>query len=1055
MPWELDDTQREAVESPDRAVMVVAGPGTGKTRVLTARAAYLTETIGVSPGRILAITYTNRAAAEMRGRLLAKRYHSASGEEIGISPAGEVRVSTFHSWAYRLVRNHYHALGFPREPVVFDEDAEENLLRLILARERISEEFLPIRYLKQLLDRVKAVVAYPLMDERFDPEHYEVVAGIFRIYDEELKARAAIDFNDILLGALELLYLHPDVREEVLSGIDHLLIDEFQDLNPAQYRLICALENPDLNVFAVGDEDQTIYAFRGSSGVYIDTFVADFNATLIPLGGSYRCSPGILYAASKVIGNNTRFYQRPPKPPEGMKEKPPIGVFEVENEDEEARIIAKLVRGWAGGGCDYRDMAILYRVHWIADECESFLINSGVPVMRLHPDRQREEIPGDPLPLLRLAGTDSEWDWDRALGLPRDRLGELDDLRVRLIAAKEGVPLYKLLGRPSRFRNLSALAQSQLAKLSRFVRSLRKKAGEEAPSAMVNYVAEHLSETMSPWNAAEDAFIASEHETITGFNEMSPGSILDEWRESKDGIRIYHAPTITAFLAAHMLEHACRDIIGIEAERIPQPFEWDEDTSYPVDNRPVVSIGLNYPGRLFFPADVLIPRVMYLTGDGFSESPSDECKNRECFELVISTHLFVTKLVGYRPGGSEDEVIVFFDLETTGTDTFRSEIVEIAAVRVLLRDGKVKEAGTFEQLVKPDYPIPQSATDVHGIDDDDVKEAPPIAEVLPRFLEFIGDSPLAGHNIDSFDLPLIRRHTGHVLNEIIPNLSIDTLPLSRRLFPGEPHRLESLADKFGIDKGRAHRALDDVRTNIEVFTRLVRIDESLRARAFSIDLPFIFALAHAVDDSTEADGGHYRASATRQLAAFDDDMEDHPFVKAISEGLSESGLSTIKWELSSLGRSRTEYIPHETYLVERINLLREEALRLEDDRSDVTLGDFLSHMVLLTESDFDSDEDAVRMMTLHAAKGLEFDRVIILGLEQGDLPHRLALNKTASEIEEERRLFYVGLTRARDRAALFCCRRRHGRWRPKSMFLGELPSGSFKNYKTKDKIKQT
>ena len=127
----------------------------------------------------------------------------------------------------------------------------------------------------------------------------------------------------------------------------------------------------------------------------------------------------------------------------------------------------------------------------------------------------------------------------------------------------------------------------------------------------------------------------------------------------------------------------------------------------------------------------------------------------------------------------------------------------------------------------------------------------------------------------------------------------------------------------------------------------------------------------------------------------------------------------------------------------------------EDGNPQVTLTEFLAHIALLTDTDFDSDEDAVRMMTLHAAKGLEFDRVIILGLEQGHLPHYLALGKSLKEIEEERRLFYVGLTRARERAALFYARRRYGRWRGKSMFLHELPKHSCKIFRTKDRLKSS
>ncbi len=1050
MPWELDDQQREAVECPDRAVMVVAGPGTGKTRVLTARVVWLTEYEGVDPSRILAITYTNRATAEMRSRLASKRI--GDGEDEHPSPASEVSVSTFHAWAYGLVRKYADALEFPREPVIFDEDAQEQLLRRILGRLRIPEEALPIRNLKQILDRVKADVACPVMDARFDPEHYELVAGIFKAYQEELQIRGALDFADILLTALRLLYMHPDIRDEILGSMDHLLIDEFQDINSAQYRLIEALEHPGLNLFAVGDEDQTIYAFRGSSGVFIDQFVADFHARLIPLGSSYRCSSAILYAAGSLIAKNRRFYQQIPHAPEGVRENPPIGVFELEDEDEENRLVGKLIKSWVEAGCEFRKIAILYRVHHLADDCESALINDDIPVLRLLPDRQRDEVPGDPLPLLRLAAIDTEWDWNRAIGLPRDRLGELDDLRVRIAAKNEDVPLFRLLGRPSRFKKLSALARYQLAKLNRFVNALRGKSTDEAPSALVNFVVGHLNDCRSPWLANEDEWLKNEENILSGFDRISPGAILEEWRGSKEGIRIFHAPTITGLLTARMLYDSCEEIIGIGAELVPLPFSIEGKADFPVDDRPVCVVGLNYPPETFFPKGTLLPRALYLTNEGVSETPPDDLQAEESFQLALTAHRFISDLVGYRPGGGEDEILVFFDLETTGTNIFRADIVEIAAVKVLLKDGEIHELGQFHSLVRPGFPIPAGASAIHGITDDDVADAPLPEDILPRFLEFIGDAPLAGHNIDSFDLPIVRRHAGELLDSVVTNLTLDTLTLSRRLFPGEPHRLEVLAEKFGIDTGTAHRALDDVRTNIAVFNEMIAIDEGFRARSFSQDLPVIFAVAHAVDEMTDIDPAFIMNAASRLLATHEGEIETLPFFKSLQGCLTQRGEANVLGILKGLSRGSFEISLDENALESRIQMLREEALRLEDERPDVTLGEFLAHIVLLTGGDFDSDEDAVRMMTLHAAKGLEFDRVIMLGMEQGNFPHYLALNKTVAEIEEERRLCYVGITRARQKAALIYARRRGGRWRNKSMFLYELPKNAYKTYRTKDRV---
>ncbi len=1045
MPLELDEAQRLAVESPDRAIMVVAGPGTGKTRVLTARVAYLTEELSADPARILAITYTNRATAEMRGRLAANPD----------SPAAEVAVSTFHAWAYKLVRKYYDLLGFAREPVVFDEDSTEQLLRRLLAMKRIPEEVVSIRRLKQLLDRVKAHIAFPLRDERVDPEHYEEISDLYRSYQQELMLRCALDFSDILLEALRLLYCFPEVRAEVSESLDHLLIDEFQDINPAQYRLIDVLHHPDLSLFAVGDEDQTIYTFRGSHGKFIDQFVADFNAALIPLGTSYRCSTGLLYAAGTLIGRNRRFYQRTPRLPKDIRKSPPLTLFEVEDEDEEARLAAKLVRAWAEAGTSFREIAVLYRIHYLADECERVLIEHDIPTLRIAPERRRKELPGDPLPFLRLAVSETEWDWDRALGLPRDRLGELDDLRLRLAAIREGIALDRLIARPAKFKHLSLLSRAQLRKLHKFVNALKKEASTEAPSMLVGFAVNHLASTRSPWRSHEDKWLAEEEASLDGFDNIPPEALLEEWLESKDGIRIFHAPTISALTSARLLENACNDLIGVKAETVAVPFSLDRSGSLPLDSRPACVIGVICRPESLFPEDTLLPRALYVTPEGISDSPPNEQPGDECFNLALVTHRLISELVGFRPGGAPGEEIIFFDLETTGTDIFRSEIVELAAIRVHLRGGEVRELGQFHSLVKPSRAIPPSATEVHGITDKDVSDAPPLEDVLPRFLEFIGDSPLAGHNIDRFDLPLIRRYAGNLLGAVIGNLSLDTLPLSRRLFPGEPHRLGVLAEKLGVPIVDAHRALEDVRTNIGVFGKMIDIDEASRARAFSPYVPLALAIAHDLDDMVDTDPAYLRAAAARQLTSYTEQPEEHPFVRSLLESLSSSGRGKVVSIIRNLLRHEIPLDETESAIDARIDFLRSEALHLEDNHPGVTLMEYLAHIALLTEGDFDSDDDAVRMMTLHAAKGLEFDRVIVLGLEQGHLPHRLALHKTVDEIEEERRLCYVGVTRARVRAALVYARRRFGRWRPRSMFLNERPGIAYKRHRTRDRVSGT
>jgi DNA polymerase III epsilon subunit family exonuclease len=1054
MRWELDENQKQAVESPEKSIMVVAGPGTGKTRVLTARAQYLIESQGVDPSRIIAITYTNRAAAEMRTRIASSNREQT---EFGVgNPSGisEISVSTFHSWAFRLVREHHKILGFTREPVVYDDEASEQFIRLILGRKRIPEEVFPVRNIKNTLDSVKSMIACPVGNRRVDPEFTEQVYDLFRAYQEELTLRNALDFNDILLNALRLFFLHTDIKDEIAGKIDHLLIDEFQDINSIQYMLVKEIYREGMNLFAVGDEDQTIYGFRGSSGEYIDRFVSDFNGVLIPLGTSYRCSNEILYAAGSLIGNNRRHYQIPPRAAKNIKENPPVAIYEMEDEDEESRLVAKQLRAWAEAGCAYRDMAVLYRIHNLADDCERELINSGIPVQRLGNDPHRKEIPGDPTPFLRLAVADSEWDWEKAIGIPRERLGELDDLRLRLEAQRKNEKLDKIISKPSSFKHLSALARNQLSEINRFVKKLRKMTESDAPSMIVNEVSSHIAENTPAFLPVEDDWIRKKELEISGFDEFTPGAILEQWGKSKDGIRIFHAPTITSLISANMLQRACEKILKIKSEVIPFPFNANEKAKYPVDDRPACVIGLNLRQAGLFPESTLVSQVLYIYPGSVAFSPVEVQGQQENFAIALTTHRVISELTGFRPGGAKGEQIIFFDLETTGTDIFNSEIVEIAAVAVHLRDGDIRESGEFHSLVKPMNPIPAGASNVHGIKDDDVKDAPSIKEILPKFIEFIGDHPLSGHNIEKFDLPILRRWCGIHLKDTIPNLFIDTYPMSTRLFPGEPHRLEVLAEKLAVKHGQAHRALDDVRMNIGIFKKMLVIDESRRARSFSSEVALELGVAMFLDDDYSGESEHLKNAAGRYISSVGSEVAEIPFVKSLRESLTKQAWTRLVNIVTDLSRHVVEEEELNVRIRSRVEFMRDEALKLEDENSDVSITELLAHISLLTESDFESDEDAVRMMTLHAAKGLEFDRVLIIGMEHGTLPHRLALNKTVEEIEEERRLLYVGLTRARDKVGLSYVRHRNGMWRGPSMFIREIPRNAVKKLKSRRKISE-
>jgi DNA helicase II / ATP-dependent DNA helicase PcrA len=485
----LNPVQREAVEALGGPVLVLAGPGSGKTRVLTHRVAFLLQTAGVPPWRVMAVTFTNKAAREMTARLATL---------VGPQALADVTIGTFHAICARILRREAVHVGLDGRFVIYDTADQERAVKRALEQLRLDEKAFRPAALLAAISSAKNELVRPAAWQAHT--YFEEVAGrVYERYQQLLRASNALDFDDLLLETAFLLRDQPTVRERYRARYSHVLVDEFQDTNTAQYALIKALAAADVpgaahNVFVVGDEDQSIYRWRGADYRNIQRFRRDFpEARVVLLEQNYRSTQTILDAARAVIDRNR---QRTPKAlwteaGQGAA----ITVFEAHDENEEAAYVVREIEAAVLRGTPYGHFAVMYRTNAQSRALEDALVRRRVPYQLVGATRfyERREVK-DVLAYLRLAhnpldamalervvnipprgigpgtwGTLTDWAtaaglpvWpalqivaeDKALGVtgrvPLDNRGRnallaFHDILAELIAAREAVPVPELL----------------------------------------------------------------------------------------------------------------------------------------------------------------------------------------------------------------------------------------------------------------------------------------------------------------------------------------------------------------------------------------------------------------------------------------------------------------------------------------------------------------------------------------------------------------------------------------------------------------------------------
>lgn len=473
----LNEQQRLAASHGEGPCLVIAGAGSGKTRVLTRRIAYLICR-GISPGHILAITFTNKAAREMRDRL-----ESLLGRGVR-----SMWISTFHAAGVRILRQDGHALGYPGHFAIADDADQRALLKDIISDLNLDVRRYTPRAVQSYIDRAKNRLEDPAaFSSKADNFFAHQVARIYEQYQSRLQKEGMLDFGDLIMQTVFLLRRHPDVLSYYRERFQHILIDEYQDTNAAQYALVKLLAGGGGSVFAVGDADQSIYAFRGADFTNILRFEQDFpGGRVIRLEQNYRSTNAILAAANRVISHNGRRQEKDlwSELGEGV---PVVWYRGADERDEGAYIAGELARVRKEEGCAWSDMAVLYRTHAQSRVLEEQLMAAQVPYRIIGGVRfyERKEVK-DLLAYLKLMANPADsLSFQRALSEPRRGVGDVTVQRLGEFAAREGIHWIEASRRASEVDGIRPQQVKALEEFARLFSDLAELADEKPVADLI------------------------------------------------------------------------------------------------------------------------------------------------------------------------------------------------------------------------------------------------------------------------------------------------------------------------------------------------------------------------------------------------------------------------------------------------------------------------------------------------------------------------------------------------------------------------------------------
>jgi DNA helicase-2/ATP-dependent DNA helicase PcrA len=571
---DLNPEQRRAVETTEGPLLIQAGAGSGKTMTLTHRIAYLIATRRATPFNILAVTFTNKAAKEMRGRVA--KLLGENPDNRGFMPY----MGTFHGICVRLLRQDGESIGIPRSFVIFDESDRQAAVKQVSKQLMIDEKAFPPRLLSSLISSAK--------NEMFDPTEYaatanspaqQTAAKVYPLYEKSLKEASALDFDDLINRTVQMLKTKPEIRKKWQQQFKYIMIDEYQDTNAAQYQLVNLLTNEHKNVAVVGDDWQSIYSWRNADFRNILRFEKDFpGCTVIKLEQNYRSTRNILDASHAVISRNA---QRSDKQlwtdiGPGL----PVQLLQVSGERAEGEAIIRRIRlGLDGGHRHYRDYAVLYRTNAQSRSIEEAFVHYGIPYRVVGGVRfyDRKEVK-DIIAYLRLIyQPEDRVSFERLVNVPTRGVGARS-LQVFFEWQQTGqLSLERALTEVENCQELTPKARQALSELGDTLATLREVSQDAAVSGLIDSLLRridylHYLEDGTPQgearqeNVKELLSVAREYEDagLAGFlEEVALVSDLDSADFSGDAV------TLMTLHAAKGLEFPAVFITGLEESILP------------------------------------------------------------------------------------------------------------------------------------------------------------------------------------------------------------------------------------------------------------------------------------------------------------------------------------------------------------------------------------------------------------------------------------------------------------------------------------------------------
>ncbi len=572
----LNPAQREAVLTTDGPVLVLAGAGTGKTAALTARLAHLLYTRKAWPSEILSVTFTNKAAREMRERV---------GRLVGDAVEGMPWLGTFHAIGAKMLRRHAELVGLQSNFTILDTDDQLRLLKQLIVAADIDEKRFPARALGGLIDEWKNKGLVPADIDAGEAERYANGRGaeLYRQYQERLRSVNACDFGDLLLHMLTILKTHRDVLEHYQQRFRYIMVDEYQDTNSVQYLWLRLLAQARKNIACVGDDDQSIYSWRGAQVENILRFERDFpGAKVIRLEQNYRSTPHILGAASGVIANNGGRLGKTLWTELDVGEK--VRVLGVWDGPEEARRVGEEIEAARRSGTSYGDIAILVRAQHQTREFEDRFIAIGLPYRIVGGFRfyERAEI-RDALAYLRVVNQPSDdLAFERIVNVPKRGLGDKALAKIHQLARADGLPLTLAAARILDTDELTPQARRSLGNLIGDIARWRDMARDLPHAELARQMLDESGYT-AMYQAEKSAEAAGRLENLTELvrameDYESLGAFLEHVSlvMDRDGDQREPEVTIMTIHAAKGLEFDTVFLAGWEEGLFPSQREIDE-----------------------------------------------------------------------------------------------------------------------------------------------------------------------------------------------------------------------------------------------------------------------------------------------------------------------------------------------------------------------------------------------------------------------------------------------------------------------------------------------